>query len=89
MAGNILFGGLIGAAVDAGSGAMYDLKPNPVEVTLMPLPAGGEDQTEPPNEITAKTSLSVKLIELNELLEQGLLSENEYNAARKKALDEN
>jgi len=35
MAGNALIGGLIGAAVDAGSGAMKDLKPNPVKVTLV------------------------------------------------------
>lgn len=34
MAGNVLVGGLIGAAVDAGSGAMNDLTPNPVNVTL-------------------------------------------------------
>jgi hypothetical protein len=37
MAGNVLVGGLIGAAVDAGSGAMKDLKPNPVEVKLVPI----------------------------------------------------
>ncbi len=37
MAGNVLFGGLIGAAVDAGSGAMYDLKPNPVVIKLVEL----------------------------------------------------
>lgn len=35
MAGNVLFGGLIGAAVDAGSGAMKDLYPNPLVVTLV------------------------------------------------------
>ena len=34
MAGNVLLGGLIGAAVDAGSGAMDEHKPNPVKVTL-------------------------------------------------------
>lgn len=34
MAGNILFGGVIGVAVDASSGAMNELKPNPVKVTL-------------------------------------------------------
>ena len=34
MAGNVLVGGLIGAGIDAGSGAMKDLSPNPVEVTL-------------------------------------------------------
>lgn len=37
MAGNILLGGLIGAAVDAGSGAMYDLVPNPVRVNLVAM----------------------------------------------------
>ena len=34
MAGNVLIGGLIGAGVDASSGAMLDLTPNPVNVTL-------------------------------------------------------
>jgi hypothetical protein len=34
MAGNIVFGGVIGAGVDVASGAMYDLKPNPLFVTL-------------------------------------------------------
>ena len=34
MAGNVLVGGIIGAAVDASSGAMNDLVPNPVNVSL-------------------------------------------------------
>lgn len=34
MAGNVLVGGLIGAAVDAGSGAMLELVPNPLNVAL-------------------------------------------------------
>ncbi len=37
MAGNVILGGLIGAAVDAGSGAMKELKPNPIVVKLVPL----------------------------------------------------
>jgi len=37
MAGNILFGGLIGAAVDAGSGAMKDLTPNPLVVKMIKI----------------------------------------------------
>src|SRR6185312_65659 len=32
--GNALFGGIIGAGVDATSGAMLDLAPNPLNVTL-------------------------------------------------------
>jgi hypothetical protein len=34
MAGNVLFGGVIGAVADASSGAMNDLVPNPLNVTL-------------------------------------------------------
>jgi len=34
MAGNVLVGGLIGAGVDVATGAMLDLSPNPVNVTL-------------------------------------------------------
>lgn len=35
-AGNILLGGVIGAVVDSGNGSMRALKPNPIEVTLVP-----------------------------------------------------
>ena len=34
MAGNVVLGGIIGAGVDAYSGAMNDLVPNPLNVTL-------------------------------------------------------
>lgn len=34
MAGNVVFGGIIGAGVDAGTGAMLELVPNPVNVQL-------------------------------------------------------
>ncbi|MBK8454389.1 MAG: PEGA domain-containing protein [Thiofilum sp.] len=34
MAGNIIFGGVIGAAVDSSNGATRELKPNPVKVKL-------------------------------------------------------
>lgn len=35
MAGNVVLGGLIGAAIDAGSGATKELKPNPVKLNLV------------------------------------------------------
>lgn len=35
MAGNVLVGGLIGAGVDAGTGATKDLRPNPLNVELV------------------------------------------------------
>lgn len=37
MAGNVLLGGIIGAGVDAGSGAMHSHKPNPLVLELEPL----------------------------------------------------
>ena len=38
MAGNVILGGLIGAAIDANSGATQDLVPNPLTVHLTPVP---------------------------------------------------
>lgn len=43
MAGNVLFGGIIGAGIDAGSGAMKQLTPNPVVVKLIPSNSGMEN----------------------------------------------
>ena len=40
MAGNVLVGGIIGAGVDAGTGAMLDLTPNPAHVDLNPESSG-------------------------------------------------
>lgn len=39
MAGNVILGGLIGAAIDANSGATQDLVPNPLVVHLTPAAA--------------------------------------------------
>ncbi len=39
MAGNILIGGLIGIGVDATSGALNDLTPNPLNLVLQPMGA--------------------------------------------------
>jgi hypothetical protein len=35
MAGNLVFGGVVGGVVDASTGAMNDLKPNPLVVNLL------------------------------------------------------
>lgn len=37
MAGNVVLGGIIGAGVDAGTGAMHSHKPNPLSVKLQPI----------------------------------------------------
>ena len=45
MAGNLVLGGLPGAVVDSRTGALEDLSPNPVHVTLAPV--GGESFANP------------------------------------------
>jgi hypothetical protein len=53
MAGNVIFGGLIGAGVDASNGSLMNLKPNPLQVTLVPVGA-----TEAPAAAEAKPEAS-------------------------------
>jgi len=45
--GNALIGGVIGAAIDVNSGAMNDLRPNPLRVVLEPLPPAEAPPTTP------------------------------------------
>ena len=45
MAGNLIAGGVVGAMVDSRTGAMKDLSPNPVHVTLSP--SGGRSFANP------------------------------------------
>lgn len=47
MAGNVVFGGLIGVAVDSTNGATQDLVPNPLNVTLEPVAAPAAAETPP------------------------------------------
>lgn len=58
MAGNVILGGLIAAAVDANSGATQDLVPNPLVVHLTPAVATAQpvaaSYTEAPPEAPAE-----------------------------------
>jgi hypothetical protein len=46
MAGNVILGGVVGAGVDAVSGAMKSFQPNPLTVTLVPVSGEGTDEPE-------------------------------------------
>ena len=48
MAGNIILGGIIGAGIDAGTGATQDLTPNPLVVHLYEPGKEPEPEPEPP-----------------------------------------
>ena len=47
-AGNLLLGGIVGMGVDAATGAAMDHKPNPVIVTLQPVPPPPPARRAPP-----------------------------------------
>ncbi len=67
MAGNVILGGLIGAGVDAGTGAMHSHKPNPLVVTLTPL--------DPRKAQPADDSAEEQAVGTNSVLETGDVSE--------------
>ena len=48
MAGNLIAGGLIGVAIDAGNGSTHKFDPNPLVVTLTPLAAPAALETAAP-----------------------------------------
>ncbi len=83
MAGNVLVGGLIGAGVDALSGAMKDLKPNPVSVRMVKL----ENRVAEKETTVGSPSLVDKLKELKSALDSGLLTKDEYDRERGKLLE--
>ena len=57
MAGNLILGGILGGIIgidyDMNSGALFELRPNPIVVSLDPLPV---DQPEPAVETEAPLS---------------------------------
>ena len=79
MVGNICLGGCIGAGVDATSGRMNELVPNPVDVKLVSSNKEKEPSTELP--------VFDRLKQLKELKDEGILTEEEYEQKRKKLLD--
>jgi len=73
MAGNVLIGGLIGVGVDAMTGATKGLRPNPLEVTLVPL--NGVTAAAPPLATTvlrtaAATSSSLATVAVEKMCNQ-------------------
>jgi hypothetical protein len=45
--GNVVFGGIIGAGVDASNGSMMNLTPNPLKVTLVPVASAEQPAAAP------------------------------------------
>lgn len=83
-AGNILFGGIIGGAVDMASGGAYRLEPNAVAVSMRPLGAGEVAEVGMPLALTPEARLQ----NLERLHNSGSITDQEYQAMRKLILDE-
>ena len=63
MAGNVLIGGVIGAAIDASTGAMNDLKPNPMIADLVPVAVAAEEEAAPAVTAEAGTDVGAQITE--------------------------
>jgi hypothetical protein len=91
--GNILVGGLIGAAVDMSSGAAYQY-PSTITIALTPTQGGSEAQGQQSTQPAAvkqrpsMTEVTVRLKQLLDLREQKLIPEEEYQRRVKEIVDE-
>lgn len=91
--GNILLGGPIGAAIDAGTGAGFDYPPNINVVFNAPCAELSGTKTSSPLapvstiEATSSSQLANKIRELQKLFEEKLINESEYEKMRKSLLD--
>jgi hypothetical protein len=84
LAGNLLFGGIIGGGVDLISGAAWTLTPEQVVMTLAPLAPGQVADAAP----AGPMSIEDKLRAIDRLHQQGVLKDNEYEASKKKLVEE-
>ncbi|NNL56095.1 MAG: PEGA domain-containing protein [Woeseia sp.] len=80
MAGNVLVGGIIGAGVDAGTGAMHSHKPNPLSVTMVKL---GDIETEMS---ATPSTVYDDLQKIDNLRKQGIISDSEFESEKAKLL---
>lgn len=80
LAGNIIFGGIIGGGVDAATGAAYTLTPEKISISLTPLAPGQADITAVQGAMTTQQKLDA----LESLRAQGVVNEKEYEASKAK-----
>ena len=76
--GNILAGGLIGWGVDAASGAQYNLDPTNINVNLVAT----TDESRGNEEALNPSTFIGQLNDLDELMDQGRITDEEYENMR-------
>lgn len=93
--GNILLGGLVGGVVDFASGGARKLSQDSIHVTLVPLAAHDTAAPSPAivpavatlTESTPSSSREAQLLELKNLLDKSLITQEEYNKKRQALVD--
>jgi hypothetical protein len=85
LAGNIIFGGIIGGGIDLATGAAYTLTPEQFIITLQPLRSG---EVAAPATAPASMSIEEKLRAAERLHKDGVLKDVEYEATKKKLTEQ-
>jgi len=85
LAGNIIFGGIIGGGVDLATGAAYTLTPEQFIITMQPLRPGEVAASPIP---PATMSIEDKLRAAERLHKDGVLKDAEYEATKKKLTEQ-
>ena len=90
--GNILFGGLIGLAVDAISGGLYNIEPEIIQAQLIKSETNISSTTQGIDTIVKeaiiKKTPAEQLEDLKKLKDQGIITEEEYQNKRKGLVDQ-
>ena len=92
--GNIFLGGLIGLAIDAVDGAIYNVEPQRIQATLLPVTMASKPaivqkfQDNPRKTKTTDASDPVsRLRMIKQLHEEGILTDEEFQTKRRDVLD--
>jgi len=80
VAGNIILGGIIGGGVDLATGAAYTLTPSEFTITLTPLSSGQVASDSTPGVMSTQQKLDA----LENLHDQGIMNDKEYEASKAK-----
>ncbi|HEX2836562.1 MAG TPA: PEGA domain-containing protein [Phycisphaerales bacterium] len=84
LAGNLLFGGIIGGGIDAATGAGFTLTPDKIAITMVPLAPGQAAAPVP----TGPLSLDDRDRLADQMKADGMLDEKQHTAVKKKIEEE-
>lgn len=81
-------GVILGGVIDYGTGAVYNLTPNPAHVILKPAAAQSAANEQPEKAEEPKRSIVQELDELDRLKKEGKITNSEYKKMKQKLIDD-